>query len=170
MFQDRNITPKHHISTMLPQQIQFGLFPFRSPLLGKSQLISFPRGTKMLQFPRFDLHYHCNGVYRIPIRRSRDHRVRAPTPSLSQLATSFISSQAQQSSYCRLYTGIFSHILCKWLNRCVGLLVKAGSLLAEACSIHHLPINAVFCCRPSSKERISCLGIGFVLRCFQHLA
>jgi hypothetical protein len=27
-------------------------------------LISFPRGTKMLQFPRFDLHYHCNGVHK----------------------------------------------------------------------------------------------------------
>lgn len=49
---------------MLPQQIQFGLFPFRSPLLGKSQLISFPRRTKMLQFRRFDLRRHCNGVFK----------------------------------------------------------------------------------------------------------
>ena len=31
----------------------FGLFPFRSPLLGESRLISLPRGTKMFQFPRF---------------------------------------------------------------------------------------------------------------------
>lgn len=58
-FEDRN-TISHHISTMLPWQIQFGLFPFRSPLLGKSLLISFPRGTQMLHFPRFDLNYHCN--------------------------------------------------------------------------------------------------------------
>ncbi len=50
--------PKHHIS----RRIQFRLFPFRSPLLGKSQLISLPRGTKMLQFPRFDLHRPCDGV------------------------------------------------------------------------------------------------------------
>ena len=49
---------------MLPQQIQFGLFPFRSPLLGKSQLISFPRRTKMLQFRRFDHRCHCNGVFK----------------------------------------------------------------------------------------------------------
>ena len=49
---------------MLPQQIQFGLFPFRSPLLGKSQLISFPRRTKMLQFRRFDLHCQRNGVFK----------------------------------------------------------------------------------------------------------
>lgn len=50
--------PKHHIS----RRIRFGLFPFRSPLLGKSLLISPPRGTKMLQFPRFDLHRPCDGV------------------------------------------------------------------------------------------------------------
>ena len=30
----------------------FRLFPFRSPLLGESRLISFPRGTEMCQFPR----------------------------------------------------------------------------------------------------------------------
>ena len=95
-FLDRNIITEHHISAMLPQQIQFGLFPFRSPLLGISQLISLPHGTKMLQFPWFD-HRPCGRCvckYRIPIRRSRDHRTRAPTPGLSQLATSFISSQA----------------------------------------------------------------------------
>ena len=31
----------------------FGLFPVRSPLLGESQLISFPEGTEMFQFPSF---------------------------------------------------------------------------------------------------------------------
>jgi hypothetical protein len=30
----------------------FRLVPFRSPLLGESRLISFPRGTEMCQFPR----------------------------------------------------------------------------------------------------------------------
>ena len=30
-----------------------GLFPFRSPLLWKSLLISFPLGTEMFHFPRF---------------------------------------------------------------------------------------------------------------------
>ena len=29
----------------------FGLFPVRSPLLGKSRLISLPPGTEMFQFP-----------------------------------------------------------------------------------------------------------------------
>jgi hypothetical protein len=32
---------------------RFGLFPFRSPLLRESRLLSFPRGTEMFQFPRF---------------------------------------------------------------------------------------------------------------------
>ena len=32
---------------------QFGLFPFRSPLLRESLLISFPRGTEMFHFPPF---------------------------------------------------------------------------------------------------------------------
>jgi hypothetical protein len=31
----------------------FGLFPFRSPLLGESLLLSFPPGTKMVHFPGF---------------------------------------------------------------------------------------------------------------------
>ena len=31
----------------------FGLFPVRSPLLGESRLISFPRGTEMFHFSRF---------------------------------------------------------------------------------------------------------------------
>ena len=32
---------------------RFGLYPFRSPLLRVSRLLSFPRGTEMFQFPRF---------------------------------------------------------------------------------------------------------------------
>ncbi len=32
---------------------RFSLFPFRSPLLRESRLLSFPRGTEMFQFPRF---------------------------------------------------------------------------------------------------------------------
>ena len=33
--------------------LRFGLFPFRSPLLGESLLISFPAGTEMFHFPPF---------------------------------------------------------------------------------------------------------------------
>ena len=32
---------------------RFGLIPVRSPLLGESRLLSFPRGTEMCHFPRF---------------------------------------------------------------------------------------------------------------------
>jgi hypothetical protein len=37
----------------LPKQRWFGLFPFRSPLLRKSLLFSFPVGNEMFQFPTF---------------------------------------------------------------------------------------------------------------------
>jgi hypothetical protein len=33
--------------------MRFGLFPFRSPLLGESLLLSLPPGTKMVHFPGF---------------------------------------------------------------------------------------------------------------------
>ena len=42
-------------STELPW---FGLFPFRSPLLRESRLISLPRVTKMFQFTQFPLRYN----------------------------------------------------------------------------------------------------------------
>ena len=40
-------------------QRRFGLFPVRSPLLGESLLFSFPRGTKMFQFPRLASAHLC---------------------------------------------------------------------------------------------------------------
>ena len=42
-------------STELPW---FGLFPFRSPLLRESRLISLPRATKMFQFTRYPLRHN----------------------------------------------------------------------------------------------------------------
>ena len=36
-----------------PRPTRFGLCPVRSPLLGASQLLSLPPGTKMFQFPGF---------------------------------------------------------------------------------------------------------------------
>ena len=48
----RPIEPHDPEYTTLPglTYIRFGLFPVRSPLLGESQLLSFPAGTKMCQF------------------------------------------------------------------------------------------------------------------------
>ena len=47
-------TPNWQRHQALPPA-RFGLFPFRSPLLRESLLLSFPRGTEMFQFPRFPL-------------------------------------------------------------------------------------------------------------------
>ena len=47
------LQPPKGISSKTIIPLRFGFFPFRSPLLGESRLISFPRGTKMFQFPRF---------------------------------------------------------------------------------------------------------------------
>ena len=48
----RPIEPHDPEYTTLPglTYIRFGLFPVRSPLLGESQLLSLPAGTKMFQF------------------------------------------------------------------------------------------------------------------------
>ena len=56
----------HHICLALLQGIRFGLFPFRSPLIGESRLISFPHPTKMLQFGWFALSYFRK---RVSLRR-----------------------------------------------------------------------------------------------------
>ena len=47
--------------------VEFRLFPVRSPLLGESRLLSFPRGTEMFQFPRFASRRLCIQ------RRIREH-------------------------------------------------------------------------------------------------
>ena len=65
----------------------FGLFRVRSPLLAESQLISFPPGTEMFQFPRFaftpegvnDQLLHRPGS---PIRRSPDQSLFSDSPKL----------------------------------------------------------------------------------------
>jgi hypothetical protein len=57
-LQLRRIGTKRDPSTPMTQRTRaitrhwFGLFPFRSPLLRESRLLSFPRGTEMFQFPR----------------------------------------------------------------------------------------------------------------------
>lgn len=87
-----------------------GLFPFRSPLLRKSRLISFPLGTEMFQFPRFALctyvfstQYSVNRVG-FPIQISPDQCL-LPTPrSFSQAATSFFAFYCLGIHRVRLFT------------------------------------------------------------------
>ena len=79
-------------------QLEFRLFPVRSPLLGESLLISFPPGTEMVQFPGF--RFACLWIQHAitdsrllgyPIRPSWDRGICAPPPGLSQLITAFFA-------------------------------------------------------------------------------
>ena len=76
-----------------------GLFPFRSPLLGESRLLSIPAGTEMFHFPAWAssglwIQPGIGGIHRLgyPIRASSDHSLLAASRGLSQLATPFIAS------------------------------------------------------------------------------
>ncbi len=81
-------------------RIWFGLLPVRSPLLRESFLLSFPRGTKMFQFPRLAptcLFYSAQGDETLlppgcPIRVSPGLSLLAAHRSFSQLATPFFAS------------------------------------------------------------------------------
>ena len=99
-------TPESRMPALQPRMVEttrFGLFPFRSPLLWESRLISFPPGTEMFHFPgsaSSTLWIHVE----IPehdfrwVPPFRDPRIKgclAPPRGLSQLATSFFASQRQ---------------------------------------------------------------------------
>jgi hypothetical protein len=86
------------------------LFPFRSPLLRKSRLISFPLGTEMFQFPRFaslDLLIQSRIIGSLllgsPIQISSDHRLLPAPRGFSQAATSFFASYCQGIHLVRLF-------------------------------------------------------------------
>jgi hypothetical protein len=82
-------------TTPTPRGGRFRLYPFRSPLLRASQLISLPPGTEMFQFPGFALAEASDRACALPgcpIRPSRDQCVCAAPPSLSQLTTAFVAS------------------------------------------------------------------------------
>ena len=76
---------------------RFGLFPFRSPLLRESRLISFPSGTEMFQFPELAPLARSwptgHGVSPFGYRRIKA-RLAAPR-RFSQLTASFIASYRQ---------------------------------------------------------------------------
>ena len=82
---------------------RFGLYPFRSPLLRASLLLSSPRGTEMFQFPRFPLPVLCvqtgvTGHDPSLVYQFGHPRVSACLTThrgLSQPATSFIGSERQ---------------------------------------------------------------------------
>ena len=95
-------TPNWQRHQALPPA-RFRLFPFRSPLLRESLLLSFPRGTEMFQFPTFPLPVLCvqTGVTlhdecRVsPFRHPRITAWSAAPRGFSQPPTSFIGSRRQ---------------------------------------------------------------------------
>lgn len=99
------MAPTNCPTTPIPHRLHavsrnwFRLFPVRSPLLGKSRLFSFPRGTEMFQFPRCP---PCNLCIQLPvsflrkrgspIRKSSDLRLRTAPRGISVFAPSFFGT------------------------------------------------------------------------------
>ena len=85
------------------ESLRFRLFPFRSPLLWESRLISFPAGTEMFHFPAFALANLCiqfaatgHDSRRVsPFRNPRIIGCLAPPRGLSQPTASFFASRRQ---------------------------------------------------------------------------
>ena len=88
-----------HIPQQFPVRVQFGLFPFCSPLIWES--LFWFLFLLLLGCFRSEGSFSHKGVLQVspaagsPIRVSPDRRLRAPTRSLSQLATPFFSAQAE---------------------------------------------------------------------------
>ena len=82
---------------------RFRLFPFRSPLLRESLLLSSPRGTEMFQFPRFPLPVLCvhtgvtphDGCRVSPFGHPRIEAWSAAPRGFSQPPTSFLGFRRQ---------------------------------------------------------------------------
>ena len=99
-------TPESLTAALQPHMVEttwFGLFPFRSPLLWESRLISLPPGTEMFHFPGLaslglyiQLRMTGHDSHRVsPFRNHRIVGCLAPPRCLSQLTASFIASQRQ---------------------------------------------------------------------------
>ena len=79
-------------------KIEFGLVPFRSPLLRESLLLSFPLVTKMFQFTRFALSslFDSRSSSRSFLIRVFSDQNLLPVPrNISSVATPFIASEHQ---------------------------------------------------------------------------
>jgi hypothetical protein len=114
-------------------QVRFGLFPFHSPL---------PQGISVDFSSSPYLDVSVRGVTTpirsaavlpaagSPIRASPDRRLRAPTRSLSQLATPFISAQAKPSIRWRIMPSLLRnpHRFCVE-GLCMVVTVSLGSPL-----------------------------------------
>ena len=108
-------TPNWQRHQALPPA-RFRLFPFRSPLLRESLLLSFPVGTEMFQFPTFPLPALCvqtgvtphDGCWVSPFGHPRINAWSAAPRGFSQPPTSFIGSRRQ---------GIHRWLFVAWKNK-----------------------------------------------------
>jgi hypothetical protein len=95
-------TPNRQRHQALPP-VRFRLFPFRSPLLRESLLLSLPQGTEMFQFPWFPLPVLCvqtgvlpfEGQWVSPFGYPRIEAWSAAPRGFSQPPTSFIGFRRQ---------------------------------------------------------------------------
>ena len=108
-------TPESRPAALQPHMVEttwFGLFPFRSPLLWESRLISFPPGTEMFHFPgsassTLSFHVEMPEHYSRRVSPFRHPRIKgclAPPRGLSQLTTSFFAFRRQGIHPMLLYT------------------------------------------------------------------
>jgi hypothetical protein len=108
-------TPNWQRHQALPPA-RFGLFPFRSPLLRESLLLSFPRVTEMFQFTRSPPLALCvqtrvtphDGCRVSPFGHPRIEAWSAAPRGFSQPPTSFIGSRRQ---------GIHRWLFVAWKNK-----------------------------------------------------
>ena len=126
---------------------RFGLFPFRSPLLRESRLLSLPVGTEMFHFPTFPPpalcvqagamgHYAQSGC---PIRKSSDRCLVADSPRLIA------------GSYVLLRLLVPRHSPCALINlattddarvHCAVLKIRAVPALSRAYATGRSPVHA----------------------------
>ncbi len=129
-------TPNWQRHQALPPA-RFGLFPFRSPLLRESLLLSSPRGTEMFQFPRFPLPVLCvqTGVTPLrvlgfPIRISTDQSLVGSSPWL--FAATHVLHRCQVPrhpplAFCSLEEQRCSCSLCSSQGACKAPLTRRGA-------------------------------------------
>ena len=151
---------------------RFGLFPVRSPLLGKSMLSFFSSGYLDVSVPRVPssrlwIGLDAAGVFRLgsPIQRSSDRWISAPPRRFSQLIASFFGSQC---------LGILHMLFSAWPVR-RGLPCSSSSVAffwPGSCScgsftvLPFLPLRLVylilFCVR-FSRSSVRCFFLSSVL-------
>ncbi len=126
--------PTTPVTQRLPAMTRdrFGLFPFRSPLLRESRLLSLPVGTEMFHFPTLPPPALCVQAgamshYAHQVSPFGNPRIKVwlPTPrGLSQAPTSFIGSWCQGIHRAPLLTWQI-HYGCDARVHCAVLKVRA---------------------------------------------